>query len=329
VDIKRVLPADTGACAEAVALLTATARLDCPEGIVPTSRSYAAALAHGWDGDPAEAYLARDTEGDVVGLLTADLPTYDNNNLAWFNVEIHPDHRGRGYDSALLAYGEDLAGERGRTLLGLSHWDEPGADVLARLHGFELKSVEVSRRQDLTELDWATVRKLYDEAEHASTDYELIQVTGALPEELLDGMVAVTESINDAPKDDLDLEDDVYTPRRLRAYEAAQAAREWTIYRVIARERATGTLAGHTTIVVERERPHLGHQHDTAVDRAHRGHRLGVLVKTRMLLWMREAEPALDQIHTWNAESNNHMVGINEQLGYRVIGRGNDYQKTI
>lgn len=328
-DIKKVQPEDTAACAEAVALLTATAGVDCPEGIVPTPRSYAVDLEHGWDGDPADAYLARDADGNVVGLLSTDLPTYDNTNLAWFSVAIHPDHRGRGYDSELLAYGEGLAAERGRTLLGLSHWDVPEADALARRHGFELKAIEVSRRQDLTDLDRATVQKLYDEAEQASTDYELIQVTGALPEELLEGMVAVTASINDAPKDDLDLEDDVYTPQRLRAYEAAQTARDWTIYRMIARERGTGTLAGHSTIVVERERPHLGHQHDTAVDQAHRGHRLGALVKTGMLLWMWEAEPTLDQLHTWNAESNKHMVAINEQLGYRVIGRGTSYQKTI
>ena len=54
--------------------------------------------------------------------------------------------------------------------------------------------------------------------------------------------------------------------------------------------------------------------------REHRGHRLGLLLKTEMLLWLRDVEPAVEAVDTWNAESNDHMVGVNEQLGYRVMG---------
>jgi GNAT superfamily N-acetyltransferase len=328
VDIKRVQPEDAAACAEAVALLTATARVDSPAAVLKTPRGFAADLRHGWDGDTGEAYLARDTDGAVTGLLKVFMPTYDNTNLAWFDLEIHPDHRGRGYGSELLAYGEKLASESGRTTLGLTEWDLPKAHAFARRRGYEQKSIEVNRRQDLTAVDWTTIQKLYDEAARASTAYELIRISGELPDGLLDGMVALTAAINDAPTDDLEIEDDVFSRERLRAYEVAQAGHDRTLYRVIARERATGVLAGHSTIVVERERPHIGEQHDTSVDRAHRGHRLGALVKTSMLLWMREVEPALAQLDTWNAESNDHMIGINDQLGYRVIARAMDYQKT-
>jgi len=34
-----------------------------------------------------------------------------------------------------------------------------------------------------------------------------------------------------------------------------------------------------------------------------------------------EREPQLEAIETYNAETNAHMVGINETLGYRVTGR--------
>ncbi|HWD82179.1 MAG TPA: GNAT family N-acetyltransferase, partial [Kribbella sp.] len=159
--------------------------------------------------------------------------------------------------------------------------------------------------------------------------YELVKLTGALPDDMLEGMVAVVESINDAPKDDLDQEDDVFTPERLRAYEEAQLKSDRTVYRVIARAKDTGELAGHTVVAVERERPHLGEQHDTAVSRDHRGHRLGALLKSAMLLWLREQEPALTQIDTWNAESNNHMISINEALNYHIVARFLDYQKTL
>ena len=272
-EITRLSPDDEVGCADAVELMRATAKLDCPEALLPTPRGYAAHLKHGWDGDPGQAFLARDEDGVAVGLLGLHTPTYDNTHLAWVDAGVHPDYRGRGIGSTLIAYGEELARELGRTSLGTDNWDLPKANAFSLRHGFEQKAIEVNRRQDIAGLDWSVVDRLYDEA--------------------------------------------------------AQEAHDRKIYRVIARERSTGDLAGHSTIVVERERPHIAEQHDTAVDRAHRGHRLGALVKTAMLLWMRDAEPAVTLLDTWNAESNAHMIAINEQLNYRIIARAIAYQKSL
>ncbi|GAA3559338.1 GNAT family N-acetyltransferase [Kribbella ginsengisoli] len=312
-----------------MALLTATHKVDCPAAVVSTPLGFQAHLKYGWDGDPGRAYLARDENGSLVGLLDFFAPTRDNTNSVWLEVDVHPDHRGQGIEDELIRYAEQLALDLDRHLVGIAAWDRPDRDEVIRANGFEQKAVEVNRRQDIANLDWATAQKLYDEAVLAAADYEVLRFVGAVPEELLEGMVAVTASINDAPKDDLDMEDDAISADRIRAYEQAREAHNETMYRVIARHRTTGEPAGHTVVTVERERPHIGHQNDTAVSRDHRGHRLGALVKTAMLLWLREAEPALTQIDTWNAESNNHMIGINEQLGYFIVGRGLDYQKTI
>ncbi|WP_432890966.1 GNAT family N-acetyltransferase [Kribbella sp. CA-245084] len=328
-EISKLLPDDEAGCAEAVALKNSAAKLDCPEMLQPTARSYANMLRYGWDMEPEYAYLARDADGNAIGLLAMGVNLYDNTNQVWIDVDVHPDHRGRGVGSALFEYAESLTRELGRDTIGYGCVDLPKADAFARRHGFVQKAVEVNRRQDLTGLDYGVVQRLYDDAVAASTSYELTKLTGPLPEELLEDMVTLTSSINDAPKDDLDMEDDVYSPARLRAYEEAQSKSDHTVYRVIAREKSTGALAGHTVISVERERPHVGEQHDTAVDRAHRGHRLGALVKSAMLLWLRDTEPALTQVDTWNAESNNHMISINEQLNYRVIARILAYQKKL
>ena len=328
-EISRLLPDDEAGCADAVAVESAALKLDCPEMLQLTPRGFANMLRYGWDMDPEQGYLARDADGTAVGTLVLSVPTYDNQDQVWINLQVHPDHRGRGVGSALVEYAERLAGELGRPTIGYGGFDLPKSDAFARRHGFEQKAIEVNRQQDLTGLDYAVVQDLYDTSAAAASAYELVKISGELPDELLDGMVAVTESINDAPKDDLDLEDDVYSPERLRAYEQAQLKSERKIYRVIAREKATGALAGHTTITVELERPYVGVQNDTAVSRDHRGHRLGALLKSAMLLWMRDQEPALTLIDTWNAESNNHMISINEALNYRIIARILAYQKTI
>ncbi|WP_203590956.1 GNAT family N-acetyltransferase [Streptomyces sp. SID13031] len=328
-DITRLEPDDAAGCAAAVELLIATHAVDCPAALLSTPAGFAASLRYGWDGDPGRTYLARDESGALVGLLQFFAPTYDNTNVVWIEVEVHPDHRSRGIGSELVRYAEQVAGELGRTSFGLAGWDLPKAVAFAKRHGFEQKAVEVNRRQDIANLDWTTVQKLYDEAVLASADYELVRITDVLPEEMLDDMVAITASINDAPKDDLDIEDDVFTPQRLRGYEESRRGHNQNLYRVIARHRTTGELAGHSVVTVERERPQIAEQADTAVSRDHRGHRLGALVKTAMLLWLREAEPAVTQLDTWNAESNDHMIAINEQLNYFIIARTLDYQKTL
>ena len=46
-----------------------------------------------------------------------------------------------------------------------------------------------------------------------------------------------------------------------------------------------------------------------------------------MMRWLADAEPQLETVDTFNAESNDHMVGVNERLGYRVMGRELQYQR--
>ena len=48
-----------------------------------------------------------------------------------------------------------------------------------------------------------------------------------------------------------------------------------------------------------------------------------------MLRWLADAEPQLQTVDTWNAESNDHMIGVNEQLGYRWMAREVQFQKTV
>lgn len=115
----------------------------------------------------------------------------------------------------------------------------------------------------------------------------------------------------------------------MRGYETATLSQGCRLYRLVARHRDTGVLAGHTVVAVEEDHPELGEQHDTSVTRAHRGHRLGLLLKSGMNLWLRETEPQLETVDTWNAESNDHMVSVNEELGYRWMGRGLQFQRTL
>jgi GNAT superfamily N-acetyltransferase len=285
-------------------------------------------IRYGWDGEPGRHFLAYD--GDrPVGLLVVHYTDYDNLDLAWLHLAIRPEERRQGHGTALLEAAYDVCRAMKRPLVGADGWDSDRTRAFAAANGFEQKSQGIMRRQHLAELPAGLVDRLYDEAAPAAKAYELVRIFGYTPTDLLEPLAEAAAAINDAPLDDLEIEDEVFSGDRLKAYETAQIEGGHRFYRIIARHRDTGELAGLTVVTVDSEDPTIGDQHDTSVVRSHRGHRLGQLLKADMLRWLAEAEPQVATIDTWNAESNDHMVGINERLGYRIMGRGLEYQRRL
>ena len=284
-------------------------------------------MRYGWDLEPGRHVGG--FEGSRLAVHgVVNTSEWDNLELAWLQLTVHPELRGRGLGRATLDHLEDLAARMGRTKLGVDAWDGSPGVAFAEANGYVVASRAVNRRQHLADLQLEDVKKLYVEAESAAAAYELVRMVGPTPEELLGEVAEMSAAINDAPLDDLDIEDEVFPPQRIRDYETALARRGERMYRLMARHRETGALAGHTVVAVEGHRPEVGHQHDTSVVRSHRGHRLGLLLKSAMVLWLAEAEPQLEVVDTWNAESNDHMISVNEVLGYRWMAREVQLQKS-
>ena len=287
-------------------------------------------MTHGWDGEVGRYFLVDvDDAGQPVGLVALHTSTYDNLDQAWVELAIHPDHRRRGIGTAAQQAAFDECRAMGRTKVGWFGWDTEQTRGFAAATGFEPKSVGVLRRQHLHELEPGLADRMYAEAEPHASDYELLRLTIPTPEELLPALAVATAAINDAPLDDLELEDEVFTPERTKAFEKAHLASNFRVYRVLARHRESGELAGLTVVSVDGETPTIGHQLDTSVVAAHRGHRLGLLLKADMMRWLAETEPQLLTVDTFNAEANDHMVSVNERLGYRVMARELQYQGPL
>jgi GNAT superfamily N-acetyltransferase len=328
VEITQFGPDDSAAVREYVDLANAVRKTDSPWSYPLTVHGYEGELRHGWDGEPPTAFLAT-VGGEPVGLAEHRTSEYDNLHLAWLTIEVHPDHRRRGHGSELFEFLVARTRAAGRTSVGVDGWDSEAARGFAARRGLALKSSDVNRRQFLADVDWAALDRVYDDAAPHAAAYELVRAPRRTPDEDLPAVAAMVAAINDAPVDDLEIEDEVFTPARVRAFERAQEARGILLHRLVARHRETGELAGHTVVAVDGERSELGEQEDTSVVRAHRGHRLGLLLKIEMLRWLREEQPQLATINTWNAASNDHMIHVNEALGYRVMGRGLAFQRSV
>ena len=301
---------------------------DTPHLPPTTLSNFTAMLQHGWDGDLPLAAVAHEG-GRVVAYAVVDLPQWDNRHLGAISVEVDPLARRHGIGRILFDAGVERVRSEGRKVVISDSFEGTPGEKFLETMGFERASVAIQRRQDPATVDWPHLDRLYVEAEAKSADYELVRLPGETPAEMLADVGRMAESINDAPTDDLDIEDEAFPADRIRAMELAQAARGRRNYRLLARHRSSGELAGHTVVAVEIEQPWSSWQLDTSVARSHRGHRLGQLLKIAMLHWMRDEEPQVRSLITWNAESNDHMVGINELLGYAPIGRGIECQRRL
>lgn len=325
---ERVDPTNPAMVGELMALDEAMRAADQPFHPPAALPSYTAGLSYGWDGEPPVVWVLREN-GRVVGKADVFIPRRDNRHMAHVGVGVHPDDRGKGYGDRLYDWALEQVRPEGRRLVLAHTLDAWAPNAFAERHGFTRASVDIARRQDLSAVDWDSVAELNARAREAAADYTLLKFVGPLPEDTLDDMAVLTAAINDAPTDDLEIEDEVFDARRIREFDDAQKRSERRLYRLVARRGEDGPLAGHTVVGVELDRPGRAGQYDTSVLKEHRGHRLGLLLKSEMMLWLRSAEPDVRWVDTGNAESNAHMIGINEALGYEVVARYLGWQRPF
>jgi GNAT superfamily N-acetyltransferase len=221
--------------------------------------------------------------------------------------------------TALLRHAAARAAEHGRSVLNGPARDGTPGEAFARATGAEAGVVEIQRVQDLRTLDEDRIAGLREQAERAAAGYSLVSWTGPVPEEFIEQAAALYAALNDAPHSPGE-EPAAWDERRVREGDARRPLYGTHDYTVVARHDASGELAALSEVMVDPADPGWGHQAITAVTRKHRGHRLGLLVKVAMMDWLATAEPQAERIVTWNAQSNAHMIAVNEALGYTILG---------
>ena len=315
-----VLPDDRDAVAAAVDLLNAAREVDDPDAVPYDVHTFRGYLRYGWDLNPGHRLLfVPEGESAPVGLLDVEVPVRDNRHLVWGELTVLPSRRRQGLGSQLMTELVRRTREAGRsTVWAGGPKDAPSTAGFLEHHGFRYASHDARRRQVLADVDRAELERLRREALPAAADYDLERLVPPQSDELLGEIAVVAEAINDAPMGELTFEREVIDLQRMRDVEEARVGRGERHYRVVARHRVSGELAGHTVMTVEPSRPRWGGQGDTAVARQHRGHRLGLLLKTEMLRWLAEVEPQLEEIETWNQADNDPMIRVNEAMGYRL-----------
>jgi GNAT superfamily N-acetyltransferase len=281
--------------------------------------------------------------GTPVVLGEVRLPLLDNTNNAVVNVATRLEFRRRGYGNAMLQHLTARARVHGRTRLigevaepmslaelGYASPTTPPGVLFAARAGARPVTSEVRRLLRIGDIDDAQLSRLNDDSSAHSADYSLMQWEGPAPAEVLGDLVVLHSRMTiDAPLEDLDWEPEQWTPQRYREREQRVVANGQVCLCTVARHDPSGQIVALTDIGATPAQPDIAYQWATIVLPSHRGHRLGMLVKLANLEFLRTSRPQVRTLNTWNAAINDHMVSINDAIGFRAVERWREWQLEL
>lgn len=253
--------------------------------------------------------------GTPVARAWLVLPLAENAHLGFGLSTVVPGHRRAGIGTGLLRglVGELAAADR-RTLLLEAEQGSAGAAFCSAYGMSEAQVLRVS----VLHLDEVDAAGVAHRAARPEPGYRLLGWTGRCPDELAGSFATAKGAMNDAPTGSMDWEEMTYDIADVRTEEDWMRARgrEWRV--VAAVHEASGAIAGFTELAISAHSPLRAMTEDTGVVPAHRGHGLGLWIKSELIRQVLAQRPDVRQIVTDNAIDNDHMWRINERLGFRT-----------
>ena len=283
---------------------------------------------------------APDEPVEVLGALEFRLPARDNLHLLDdVFIQVAQEARRAGIGTALWREARRIGVEQGRTAVvawsyhragatsgpdrvdaptGVGHLPVDRGTLFAQSLGLQLAQVERESRLVLpVEPDLLAALRAEAEA-RALPAYEVVSWIGPTPSVHLDRVAELNRTLStDAPTGELDWQEEVWDAERVRRSDELSHRTGYSVCTLVVHA-ATGDAAGFTVIHVHNAYPHRPEQWNTVVAGSHRGHRLGLLIKAVNLQQLATSSPEARYLDTWNAGENNHMLGINTRLGYRL-----------
>jgi GNAT superfamily N-acetyltransferase len=266
---------------------------------------------------------------EPVGAAQTIRRTRENVDIAGVWLSVHPDHQRRGIGTRLLAHCEQSLRADGCTRIhehsGAPVENGDAATGFALGNGYRQTLVDL--RQDLgLPVDEQALAVLDPPLDPAA--YVVETAVDALPEDWLEDRALLARRMStDAPTGDIELDEEDWDAERVR--------RQWNtpspIWAVesVARHVASGRLVAFTHLGVRPRQPDLAVQSDPLGLREHRGNGLGLAVKIANLRALQRERPSVTTVRTWNADTNTHMVAINERMGFAVSGWTREWAKEL
>jgi GNAT superfamily N-acetyltransferase len=273
------------------------------------------------------AWLASDDEGVPVGSAYLRLFTREGQeHLAELEVAVHRAERRRGVGGRLLEAAVAAARSEGRrSILAQAEEGSPG-DLFLAACGFRRVLALTYARLPLPEADLTRIDAIAEQAHHG---YRLTQWEGTVPSELARTYAESRRAMDDMPMEGTDYGTVVWDVERVVSAAEVIAKRGDLLHTVAVVDTADGSVVGFSELVVPGSGRGDGQHYGTAVLPEHRGHGLGLWMKAQSIRLARARHPGLAGLLTDTADSNTHMRGINDALGYLPTHKAVEYQLDL
>ncbi len=264
---------------------------------------------------------------EVIGWLHFSVPREGSPMYATLEkearviVQVLQPPRRRGVGRMLLAKAAELAHERGKSLL-IGGTAEADGFAFIEAIGAQVAQRGQEGRLYMDKVDWGMVERWAEEGPRRSPRTTLQWLGDHVPDDIVEEYCEVlTESINEAPRDELETGDIVITPEVNRHWEDNIKESGGRALEVISREE-DGAISGITAMGHWPDDKTMIHQFITGVRPPYRGRGLGKWLKAANLLRVRRDLPQMTVVLTDNATTNAAMLAINERLGFRKHREG-------
>lgn len=252
----------------------------------------------------------------MYAYFTPESPSYENNKyLAITDITILPKYRQNGVASKLMAdLYPKLIKEEKHVLISNSE-EAVAKDVIAKFGGI-VAQLNIENRVYMKDVDWEMISKWSQEGIKKSPNTKLI-FNDVIPDNIIEEYAKMfTETMNQIPRDELDISDMTATPKTIRKEEEDRKAINRIKVGVLTIE-DNGDISSLSELIYSPTNNTLMQVGLTSTHEKYRGKGLGKWVKAETLLKVKNEYPSVEYISTHNATSNAPMLSINERIGFK------------